>query len=103
MHDRLGRVGYESYNAHQGGKNYKGEPIPTWDENTRDDIKAAWVKAAGDAADEALQVFASNMRKLLAADTPPQEAVDTALDMTRQHFQTPKAGRPAITQSATVG
>lgn len=35
------KLAYEAYAAHQGWKNYQGNPIPQWDE-VREDIRAAW-------------------------------------------------------------
>lgn len=38
------QIAYEAYAAHQGWKNYAGQPIPTW-ELVRADIQEAWAVA----------------------------------------------------------
>lgn len=48
----LAQVAYEVYAAHQGWKNYQGNPIPPWND-VREDIQQAW----GAAVQAALDVF----------------------------------------------
>jgi hypothetical protein len=93
--ERLGKVGYAAYNEHQGGVNFEGKPIPTWDENKREDIKAAWDRASEAIADE---VIATIEKQLLAGHT--REAV---IHNARLYFGTRPARRPAITHSGDSG
>lgn len=46
MHDvDLGRLGYEAYAAHTGGKTYDGRAMPEW-ADLPDGIRAAWSASA---------------------------------------------------------
>lgn len=44
----LGRVAYEAYSAAVDGQSVKGEALPSWDEQVKDnhDVAAAWCAAA---------------------------------------------------------
>lgn len=46
MHDvDLGRLGYEAYSAHTGGRTFDGRPMPAWPD-LPDAIRAAWSASA---------------------------------------------------------
>lgn len=93
--ERLGKVGYAAYNEHQGGVNYEGKPIPAWDENPREDIKAAWDRASEAIAD---QVIATIEKQLMAGHTR-----EAAIHNARLYYGTrPKRG-PAITHTGDSG
>lgn len=42
----LGQCTYERYNEAKGGLTWDGKPIPSWDENKDENVKAAWEEAA---------------------------------------------------------
>lgn len=42
----LAQAAYRAYGTSTGGLNFRGEPMPTWDD-LGDQIQAAWVAAAG--------------------------------------------------------
>jgi hypothetical protein len=94
----LGQIGYEVYNEKQGGKTYNGQPIPTWDENKREDIKAAWDEAGGAIADEVIQRFADVMRTLLRSDAgnTPEQAIHATINAIELEFKTPRSRRPPV-------
>lgn len=97
--EKLGRVGYEAYNAHQGGKNYRGEPIPTWEENQRADIKVAWDHASEKIVDEVV----STIEKQLGSRGLLGREVQGTLDSIRRLYGQARGVRPAITYSGDSG
>ncbi len=44
--EQLARDGYTAYGEATGGKNYRGEPMPAW-EDLGEKIQGAWMAAAG--------------------------------------------------------
>jgi hypothetical protein len=42
--DALARAAYQAYGEETGGKNYRGEPMPAWDD-LGDKIQSAWRRA----------------------------------------------------------
>lgn len=67
MVNSIGRVGYDSYCTKQGWRAFNGEPLKLWEDNPREDIKAAW-----DAAGEATILYALDL--MAAAGVTPAEA-----------------------------
>jgi hypothetical protein len=67
MANSIGRVGYDSYCTKQGWRAFNGEPLKLWEDNPREDIKAAW-----DAAGEATILYALDL--MAAAGVTPVEA-----------------------------
>lgn len=43
--ERLGKAAWEAYRESVGGKSFNGEPLPTWEEMTKDPKRAAVRKA----------------------------------------------------------
>jgi hypothetical protein len=50
MSSRLAKLAYEAYGKVTGGKNFRGEPMPAWDD-LPEQIRDAWDAAAGAVVD----------------------------------------------------
>lgn len=48
--EQAAQAAYRAYGEHTGGKNYRGEPMPAW-EDLGDTIRGAWVAATTAVAD----------------------------------------------------
>ena len=59
-HIRLGRDAYHAYGLTTGFRNYRGEPMPRW-EDLPITIRAAWVKAATTTAATVLESIAAQV------------------------------------------
>lgn len=44
--EEMAKTAYEAYGQETNHKNYRGEPMPEWDE-LPEQIKGAWIQAAG--------------------------------------------------------
>lgn len=51
---RLARIAYDAYGRTTDHKNFRGEPMPEW-ENLGDRIQQAWVNAAAAVADDQIR------------------------------------------------